>query len=156
MLTHATVHSRDRCPQYEKIKVVKILKWIIGIILLGGFLYYFGFWAVYYFSMKKAKKEAMEISCVEQTNQSYKGKIQNVLRYEYSGFMNQNFFGLDIVTNDSTENRISYQFLIESNSDLLELAEIGQEIKKEKGKDYFELTLKNGISKTFKVPNCEK
>ncbi len=135
---------------------MKILKWIIGIILLGGFLYYFGFWAVYYFSMKKANKEAMEISCVEQTDQSYNGKIQNVLHYEYDEFMNQNFFGLNIVTNDSIENRISYQFLKESNSNLLEFIEIGQVIKKEKGKDYFELTLKNGISKTFKVPDCEK
>jgi hypothetical protein len=106
--------------------------------------------------MKKANKEAMEISCVEQTNQSYNGKIQKVLRYEYSGHMNQNFFGLDIVTNDSTENRISYQFLKESNPNLLEFVAIGQGIKKEKGKDYFELTLKNGISKTFKVPDCEK
>jgi hypothetical protein len=132
------------------------LKWIIGIIFLGGFLYYFGFWAVYYFSMKKSNKEAMEISCVEQTNQSYDGKIDKVLRYEYSGYMNQNFFGLDILTEDSTENRISYQFLIKSNSDLLKFAEVGQAIKKEKGKDYFELTLKNGISKTFKVPDCEK
>ena len=123
---------------------MKILKWIIGIILLGGFLYYFGFWAVYYFSMKKANKEAMEISCVEQTDQSYNGKIQNVLHYEYDEFMNQNFFGLNIVTNDSIENRISYQFLKESNSNLLEFIEIGQVIKKEKGKDYFELTLKNG------------
>ncbi|WP_431109404.1 hypothetical protein [Winogradskyella poriferorum] len=106
--------------------------------------------------MKKANKEAMEISCVEQTDQSYNGKIQNVLHYEYDEFMNQNFFGLNIVTNDSIENRISYQFLKESNSNLLEFIEIGQVIKKEKGKDYFELTLQNGISKTFKVPDCEK
>ncbi|WP_157358286.1 hypothetical protein [Winogradskyella sp. J14-2] len=106
--------------------------------------------------MKKSNKEAMEISCMEQTNQSYDGKIHKVLRYEYSGYMNQKFFGLDIITADSTDNRISYLFLIESNSDLLELAEIGQAVKKENGNDYFELTLKNGISKTFKVPDCEK
>ena len=98
----------------------------------------------------------MEISCVEQTNQFYSGKIYKVLRYEYSGYMNQNFFGLEILTLDSTENRISYQYLIESNSDLLEFAEIGQAIKKEIGNDYFELISKNGTSKTFKVPDCEK
>ncbi len=129
---------------------------IIGIVLLGALLYYFSFWTVYYFSMKEANKEAMEVSCAEQNSQSYNGKIKNLLRYEYSEYMNQNFFGLDIVTNNSGEKIISYNFSIESNSNLLEFVESGQEVKKVKGKDYFELISKNGVSKTFKVPDCKK
>jgi len=139
-----------------KTKVRKILFCGIGIVLICIPLYYLGFGAVYCFSMKKANKEAIEVSYLEQTNDIYSGKIKKILRYEYDEYMNQNFFGLDILTNDSTEILISYQYPIKLNENLLEFVEIGQKIKKAKGKDHFELTSKNGISKTFKVPNCEK
>jgi len=122
-----------------KAKVTKILIWGIGMVLISVPLYYLGFGAVYYSSMKKANEEAKEISCEEQTNESFDGKIENVLRYEYDGYMQKNFFGLDIITTDSTKNRISYQFEKKLNENLLEFVKAEQKIKKERGKRYFEL-----------------
>jgi len=139
-----------------KAKVTKILIWGIGIVLISVSLYYLGFGAVYYSSMKKANEEAKEISCEEQTNESFDGEIENVLLYEYDGYMQKNFFGLDIITTDSTKNRISYQFEKKPNENLLEFVKAEQKIKKERGKSYFELISSSGETRTFKVPNCVK
>ena len=139
-----------------KAKVIKILLWGIGIVLISLPLYYFGFRAVYHSSMKKANEEAKEISCEEQTTESFDGKIENVLLYEYDGYMQKNFFGLDIITTDSIKKHISYQFDKKVNENLLEFVKVDQSIKKELGKSYFELTSNTGELKTFNVPNCKK
>lgn len=134
----------------------KTLKWTIVSILIGGLLIYFGFWALYYFSMKEANEKGRQMSCQENIQEEFQGKIRTIDRYEYSSFMNENFFGLNIKTNDTLKKSISYQFDIEENKDLLEFVKTGQAIRKERGKDIFLLTTSDGVTKNFKVPDCDE
>ena len=134
----------------------KTLKWTIVSIVVCGLLIYFGFWAVYYFSMKEMNEKSRQMNCQENIKEEFQGNIQTVDRYEYSTYMNENFFGLEINTKDTLKKSVTYQFDIEGNKDLLEFVKTGQAIRKQKGNDIFLLTTSDGITKHFKVPNCDK
>jgi hypothetical protein len=132
----------------------KVTKFLIGLIVLC-LLLYLGFWAAYYFSMQRVNARAKVTKCLEGQNLSFEGIVTRIDRYEYSNFMNKNYFGLTIKTADTTNRYIDWQFLIEESRVILNVVTVGQKVQKIKGDKFFYLYVIGGQRKVFKVPYCD-
>jgi len=104
--------------------------------------------------MEKSNKETVEKKCKDVIADEFFGTIQKIERYEYSDFMNENFFALEITTTDSTNRFRTYQFNLDEYKEVLEFASNGQMIEKLKGQDVFVLTTIEGQKKYFIIPDC--
>lgn len=133
------------------LKGQNIILSIVTIAIIGIAVVYL----IYDDAIGEANEEGKKMKCKENTEQSFTGTITEVNRYEYSSFMNKNFFALSIKTADSINKFIDYQFNLETSENVLDFAKVGQTIIKHKGIESFDLIDDQGIEGTFKVPDCE-
>lgn len=129
----------------------KTVKIILAIALIG----YTGMWAMYYFSLQNAIKQAVEITCKEKTGQAFRGQIVQVENYEYSDYMFGRYFNLYIRISDTSNYYLDYQYNMKSNEALFEFAKAGQSVIKLKGENTFTLVDTTGSSKAFKIADCD-
>ncbi len=139
----------------SKITADKILKFLATIIALTFLISFLLPHLKLYFAIEKSNKEASISKCKDGILQTFTGTIQEVDRYDYDNYMNKNFFSLHIKTTDSTNKHIDYQFILETNKVVLDFAQAGQQIRKDKGNDFFKITNSSGQQKTFKIPDCD-
>ena len=118
-------------------------------------LFYVGFWVAYYFATEKSNREAKITRCKEDQESHFEGEIISIDRYEYSSFMNSNYFGLQIKSNDTANQFVTYQFDLKSRKTILDFVSIGQKVRKEKGSTNFILFIANDKRKNFKLPYCD-
>ncbi|MFZ4400997.1 MAG: hypothetical protein ACOYO1_13250 [Bacteroidales bacterium] len=104
--------------------------------------------------MKKANKEVLEISCKENTEQEFVGRIIDINTFDYSDYMNGQFFNLHIRINDSTKEYIDYLYSLKPNREILDFAKVGQKAIMIKGEYTFKLTDSTGVQRTFKIAKC--
>lgn len=84
----------------------------------------------YAITVKAINKESKIVGCEHQTSDSFIGTIKKVNRYEYSSYMNEHLFALEISVFEPKDTLIDYQFDIENFSDLLSNVKIRDTIKK--------------------------
>ncbi|MCB0745787.1 MAG: hypothetical protein KDC67_17925, partial [Ignavibacteriae bacterium] len=98
--------------------------------------------------------ESRIVECEYQTSDSFVGTVKRINRYEYSDYMNENLFALEISVFSPKDTLIDYQFDIENFSDLLTNVKVGDTIKKFTGNKSFTLN-KNGGMK-YLMPDCDE
>ncbi len=126
---------------------------VVGLLCILG---YAGVWVTYYFAMEKANKEGLEMSCKENIEKEFVGRIIDINTFDYSDFMKGRFFNLHIRINDSTKEYIDYHYNLKPNKEILDFAKVGQQAVKMKGEDTFKLTDSTGIERIFKIAKCAK
>jgi|GEM_PF-4058578 len=92
--------------------------------------------------------------CIEGQDLAFEGVVSGINRYEYSSFMNNNYFGIDIKTGDTTNKFIYWQFTLKENKDLLNIVSVGQGVRKVKGSKTFTLFVTKDVEKEFALPYC--
>jgi hypothetical protein len=127
---------------------------IFSIIVICSVLYYGLFWLRYYLALEKSSEETKLSKCKDGIEEEFSGTIDRVNRYEYSDFMNKNFFALEILTTDSLDKFKTYHFNLKEYRDILDFANVGQRIKKIKGQDTFILNSDRGQERSFTIPDC--
>ena len=126
---------------------------VIGLLCILG---YSSVWLTYYFSMEKANKEGLEMSCKKNIEQEFVGRIIDINTFDYSDYMHGRFFNLHIRINESTKEFVDYHYNLKPNKEILEFAKVGQKAIKIKGEDTFKLSDSTGIQRTFKIAECAK
>jgi len=133
---------------------MKILWKIFGILLLIGIIYVVAVYASYAIAVRKINKESRIVECEYQTSDNFIGTVKRINRYEYSDYMNEHLFALEISVFAPKDTLIDYQFDIENFSDLLTNVKVGDTIKKLTGNKSFTLN-KNGGTK-YLMPDCDE
>jgi hypothetical protein len=133
---------------------MKTLWKIFGIVLLIGIIYVIAVYASYAIAVRKINEESRIVECEYQTSDNFTGIIKRINRYEYSKYMNEHLFALEISVFVPKDTLIDYQFDINNFSDLLKNTRIGDTIKKLSGNKIFTLEKNGGID--YLMPDCEK
>jgi hypothetical protein len=135
--------------------VLKRVGQVVLTFVVIAVLFYVGLWVAYYFATEKSNRETRITRCKEDQEAYFEGEIIRIDRYEYSSFMNSNYFGLEIKTNDTARQFVTYQFDLKSRKTVLDFVSIGQKMRKEKGSTNFILFIENDKRKEFKLPYCD-
>ena len=132
-------------------------KIVIGLLVIAGLVTigYGQFWLRYYWATEESNKETTQTKCNDGIGEEFTGTIKKIERFEYSDFMNKNFFALEIRTNDSLNNFRTYQFSLEPYRDVLDFAKSGQVITKKRGQNNFTLKTDLEQQKSFVIPDCK-
>lgn len=126
---------------------------VVGLVCILG---YAGVWLTYYFAIEKANKEGLEMSCKENIEREFVGRIIDINTFDYSDYMHGRFFNLHIRINGSTKEYIDYHYNLKPNKEILDFAKVGQKAIKNKGEDTFKLADSTGVERTFKIAKCAK
>jgi hypothetical protein len=84
----------------------------------------------------------------------FEGEVWRVSGYEYDTYMIKIFFAIDVMTTDTANKFIYWQFRVNEDDILLKFVRIGQKLKKVNGGSKFTLTGINGIKQEFNIPYC--
>lgn len=132
------------------------MKILIIILVLAVVIFIGQFYVRYYLAIEKSNKESTITDCTDNINESFKGEIYQINRFEYDSYMNKNFFLIKIKLADSLHSYINYQYVLEPYKEILTYARLGQKVIKVKGKNTFTLYLDSNKTKSFSVPSCKE
>lgn len=134
---------------YQTNSFLKLFLYIIGGSATLIILIYAIFMGMYAWSAKKADEGARKVVCEEQKQISYIGKVYKVNRYENYSFMNENYFGVEIETEDTLSKYITYQYWLSDNKELLNYVKSGQSVSKKINEGFYTLKSENGQKRKF-------
>ena len=132
--------------------LLKIMLFLSG----AGFLIYLGVWGIFVETQKEMDQKSKKEACHFEILSEFEGKIEEIERYEYSKYMNENLFGIKIKISNPNDSFVNFQFDLKKNKKLIEKIYKGQRIKKRKGSSKFQIELKEGIMENFNTPNCNE